>query len=296
MEPAWLVTTGLLALGLASISFALLASRLGNPLPLIFGRWTRWLFSGLGAAYLLKLTGWLEQPFAALVVVCLLGWFLIESTYVWLAVKALSNGAVPLFPRYEAGDRSSQWPSTPRFIALRQWLRQEGFSKLAHLQSFFGDQLLAQMYIFQSSDQTLRLHILFISNYRGVVTDSCECISITRDGRRIVTDNLFLPFGGFYPENWFIERKPWTRSIQALKQRHLARLDAVSSPAQPIKEDPEDMIRKDSKTLERLNLELGFLEYAEHNEGTGIGVSPAGRYRLWLEIWTLGYFGIARRY
>ncbi|MEI2420349.1 hypothetical protein V6O07_08740, partial [Arthrospira platensis SPKY2] len=83
-----------------------------------------------------------------------------------------------------------------------------------------------------------------------------------------MTDNLFLPFGGFYPENWFIERKPWTRSIQALKQRHLACLDAASSPAQPINEDPEDMIRKDSKTLERLNLELGFLEYAEHDEGT----------------------------
>lgn len=296
MEPVWFLTAGLLILGLVSILCSLWASHAGNPLPLIFGRWARWLFIGMGAAYLLKVTGWLDQPFAALVAVCILGWFLIESLYVWFAIKALSNGALPLFPRYQPGDRSSQWPSTPRFISLRQWLRTEGFSKLAHLQSLFGDQVLAQMYIFQNPDQTVRVNILFISNYRGVVTDSCECISITQDGRRLVTDNLFLPFGGFYPENWNVERRPWTRSLQTLLQRHLARLDAASSPMQKMSDDPADMIRKDSKALERLNLELGFLEYAEHEDGTALAVSAAGRYRLWQEIWTLGYLGLPRRY
>ncbi|MCD8483212.1 MAG: hypothetical protein LR015_11415 [Verrucomicrobia bacterium] len=289
-------TVSLLALGAISVGCTVWATRAGNPLPLVPARWTRWAFLGLGAAYLFNLSGWLDQPFQALLVVCILGWFLIEITYVWLAVRALSDGDFPLFPKYEPGDRSSQWPSSPRFIGLRQWLRSQGFNKLAHLQSHHGDQLLSQLYIFENQDKTIRINVLFLTNFRGVVTDCCEFISQTTEDVRLVTDNLFLPFGGFYPESWHVERKPWTRSINSLYQRHLARLDAAKSPTKPLTMDASDAIRLDTRLLEKLNLELGFLEYAEYEEGTRIRVSAAGRYRIWQEILTLSYFGWARSY
>lgn len=46
---------------------------------------------------------------------------------------------------------------------------------------------------------------------------------------RYVTDNLYLPFGGFYPENWLVERLPWRRSLPRLMARHEQRMVRVEN-------------------------------------------------------------------
>ena len=58
-------------------------------------------------------------------------------------------------------------------------------------------------------------------------------------GLRIVTDNLYVPFAGFYPENWLVERRPWSRSLPRLLARHHARLAALQAVAPfPSKPNP----------------------------------------------------------
>ena len=53
--------------------------------------------------------------------------------------------------------------------------------------------------------------------------------SITDEGSRIVTDNFYIPFAGFYPENWFVERLPLRRSLPRMLARHRARIARAQS-------------------------------------------------------------------
>jgi len=76
---------------------------------------------------------------------------------------------------------------------------------------------------------------------------------------RYVTDNLYLPFGGFYPENWLVERRPWQRSLSSLQARHEKRLEAVHDQLAPWTDEPVEDINQQQFELERLNTELGFL-------------------------------------
>ena len=98
------------------------------------------------------------------------------------------------------------------------------------------------------------------------------------------------PFGGFYPENWSVERKPWTRSPDKLLQRHLARIDAKAQALMPFVTNPLEQINADQRIVEQLNRDLGFLhspaEVAEKGR-----LTLAGKGRLWQELWTLSYLG-----
>jgi len=76
---------------------------------------------------------------------------------------------------------------------------------------------------------------------------------------RYITDNLYLPFGGFYPENWLVERKPWLRSLGSLRTRHEKTLAVVREQLEPWTAEPVDDLNQQQFELERLNTELGFL-------------------------------------
>jgi len=112
---------------------------------------------------------------------------------------------------------------------------------------------------------------------------------------RVVTDNLYIPFGGFYPENWLVERRPRVRSLPRLLKRHRRRVEKLNSAPEGFAVEPLAELNAAQHELDRLNTELGFLY--PHNERDDHGkITQAGRYRVWKEIWMLNYLGRSARY
>jgi hypothetical protein len=279
----------------ASLILTQLNQRLASPVIAIFNRWLRWFVFSLGAASVCTQFQLIDRPFWVLLVGFVLIYFLIETGYRWLEIHALSVSPMPLFPRFAVNSSGEEWPTHPRLLTLREWLRQQGFRPLQSLKAEVGSGIYLRTSVYQDAAGTLRVQITFLPQPSGGITVCHTFSSQTTEGDRIVTDNLFLPFGGFYPENWFVERHPWTRSAARLLQRHEQRVRAVQAPLVAWDLEPLGDLNQQQREVERINTELGFLlPHAEREENGKI--SHEGRYRVWKEVWLLNYFGIASRY
>jgi hypothetical protein len=279
----------------ASLILTQLNQRLASPVLAIFNRWLRWLVFSLGAASVCTQFDLIDRPFWVLLVGFVLIYFLIETGYRWLEIHALSVSPMPLFPRFAVNSSGEEWPTHPRLLTLREWLRQQGFRPLQSLKAEVGPGIYLRTSVYQDATGNLRVQITFLPQPGGGITVCHTFSSQTTEGDRIVTDNLFLPFGGFYPENWFVERHPWTRSAARLRQRHEQRVRAVQAPLVAWDLEPLGDLNQQQREVERINTELGFLlPHAEREENGKI--SHEGRYRVWKEVWLLNYFGIASRY
>jgi len=284
-----------LVLATVSLLLSWWSSRVGSPVLAIFGRWVRWGFVSTLLAGALYLFGWTGYSFPVLFLVAALAWFMVETGYNWLAISALSKSDLPLFPSFEENERGDEWPTNRSFIRLKEWLRQSGFQRKQALVSHLDEQVLMRISVFENEAQTIRLHILLLPNARGNTAACCTCISVTTVGNVIVTDNIFLPFGGFYPENWAVERSPWTRSAARLLTRHHERIDAMDEPLLPFVLTPLEQILEDQHEVEQLNRDLGFLHPRPVEEELG-RLTPGGKARIWQEVWTLAYLGLPLRY
>jgi hypothetical protein len=289
------IQAAILVLAVLSLTFSWWATREGSPVIAIFGRWIRWLFLGSLIAGTTAVFGWSGYPFPVLLAVSLMAIFLIETAYNWLAISALSKSELPLFPKFRENDRGDEWPSSPGFIELKGWLRNSGFQKRQALVSLVGDSILMRISVYENDDQTIRVHVLLLPNARGNTAVCFTFFSQTQQGDAIVTDNIFLPFGGFYPENWQVERRPWMRSAEKLLDRHKARIDAMGQPLMPFVLTPLEQINEDQRTVEQLNRDLGFLHSPPEDMEFG-RLTVAGKARIWQEIWTLAYLGLPLRY
>ena len=131
---------------------------------------------------------------------------------------------------------------------------------------------------------------MFFPKRQGGATACFTILTNGKNERRLITDNLFLPFGGYYPEGWQWSRKPLVGSLVKLLEFHRRRLSKSSLEPIPFEGDALDEVNTQQKTLERLNLETGFLLPKNLQEEEG-KISSFGRYRLWKEMWLLAYFG-----
>jgi hypothetical protein len=285
----------IVGLGALTLGMSLWAAREGSPLIALFGRWIRWIFLATLVAGATWIFGWSGYGFPTLLLVSLLGLFLIETAYNWIAISALSKSELPLFPRFEENDRGDEWPSTPAFIRIKDWIRQNDYQKAQALVSTLGDTVLMRLSVYENEAGTERLQVLFLPNPRGNTAVCFSFVSVTRGGRTLLTDNVFLPFGGFYPENWEVERRPWTRSPGKLLERHRARIDAAAEPLAPFVISPLEQINEDQRRVERINRELGFLREISGEPGES-RLTTAGKARVWQEVWTLSYLGLPLKY
>ncbi|MEX0330200.1 MAG: hypothetical protein AB3N64_02140 [Puniceicoccaceae bacterium] len=290
-----LIQGGILALAILSLLVSWWAGRAGSPILAIASRWLRWIFIAILMAGAVYVFGWTGYRFPVLFFVAMLAWFLVETAYNWLAISTLSRSELPLFPKFEENDSGEEWPTDNRFLKLKDWLSANGFSRRQALISHLEDLVLMRVSVYENQDQTIRLHVLFLPNARGSTAVCFTCYSSTRLGDCIVTDNVFLPFGGFYPENWDVERRPWTRALSNLVERHRARIDAKAEVLMPFVTSPLEQINEDQRQVELLNRDLGFLN--KRAEETELGrLTTAGKARIWQEIWTLAYFGLPLSY
>jgi hypothetical protein len=230
-----------------------------------------------------------------LAVGCFLLWFLGETLFNWLHISALSVSPLPLFPRYVPNQSGEEWPVLPRLLRVREWLRAQGFRQVQALKAEVGGGIYLRVSVYQDDAAALRLQVTFLPQGRGVITVCYSLMSAMPDDRRIVTDNLHVPFGGFYPEQWLVERHPCCRSLARLLQRHRRRVAAAGGAPVPLAVEPAADLNAAQRELDRINTELGFLHPQGQREDHG-KITQEGRYRVWKEIWTLSYLGRSARY
>lgn len=286
-----------LIFGATIVSFALfqLNLRLASPVLAIVNRWLRWIIFGTGGALIVTHYELIDRPYWLVAVALLLVWVLGETLYNWLAIKALSVSELPLFPKFIANTSGEEWPTNPRLLKLRDWLRTQNFKQVQALKAEVGQGVQLRVSIYQDATAATRVQITFLPQINGAISVCCSLSTQTVSGYRYVTDNLFLPFGGFYPENWLVERRPWTRSLAKLVAAHRARLAKANEMALPWSSEPLHDLNAQQRELEQVNTELGFLMPHADREDYG-KMTYEGRYRVWKEILLLNYFGRSARY
>lgn len=291
MEPSYLILIAIVI----SLLLMQLNQRLGSPLVSIADRWLRWLVFAFGSAYICHDFKLIDRPYPVLVVVFFLVWFLGETLYNWLLITAESLSPLPLFPRYTVNTTGEEWPVQPRLLKIREWLRAQGFRQVQALKAEIGGGIYLRVSIYQDVQATIRVQVTFLPQANGAISVCYGVSSIAADGSRYITDNLYIPFAGFFPENWFVERRPWSRSLPRLLSRHRARVGKSGAAIVPFEDDPLSDLNAAQQELDQLNTEMGFLHPQSQREDLG-KFTQEGRYRVWKEIWMLNYLGRAARY
>ena len=280
----------LLIFTVVTVSLPILGGHFSVPSFLLLGRWFRWFLFGVIFAYALKTFEFSLRPDWVHFLTGFALWFILETGYNWIAIKALSRSELPLFPEFYENKDGDEWPADKRSIELKDWLRRESYKQLKALKAelFEGTYLRASIY--ESQDRLTRIQILFLPKRKGGAT-ACFTISThAKEGGRIITDNLILPYGGYYPENWEICRKPLIGSLVRLSSLHNRRLLKLKIAPVRVEDDALEELNDHQRILERLNTEIGFLVSRPRQKEEG-KISQEGRYRLWKEMWFLAYFG-----
>lgn len=291
MEISYLILGAIIA----SLAVMQVNHRLGSPLLSIIDRWLRWLVFAFGGAQICEGFQLIDRPYWVLVAVFFLAWFLGETLLNWLRIQALSVSPLPLFPVYQNNEDGDEWPIQPRLLRMREWLRSQGFKQVQALKAELGGGIRLRVSAYQSPDGCTRVQVMFIPQASGAITVCFVITSLTTDGARYMTDNVNVPFAGFYPEHWFVERLPWRRSLEKLLARHCARLARSGLTLEPWTVDPLTDMNTSQQELDRVNTELGFLHHPPEREDLG-KITHEGRYRVWKELWMLHYLGRAMRY
>ena len=291
VEPTYLI----LAAIFISLVLMQINQRVASPLLAIADRWLRWFVFAFGAAQMCRDFELVDRPYWVLTVVFFIVWFVGETLYNWLAISALSISPIPLFPRYAVNTSGEEWPAQPRLLKIREWLRTQGFRQTQALKAEVGGGIYLRISVYQDDHATVRVQVTFILQTNGAISVCFAVTSVTADGRRYLTDNLYIPFAGFYPENWFVERVPWHRSLPRLLSHHGDRLLADKATPVPFSAEPLSDLNTVQQELDQVNTEVGFLH--PHHDREDLGkITHEGRYRVWKEIWMLNYFGSAARY
>ena len=269
--------------------------RLASPLLAIPIRWLRWILFTLFVAEVSWRSGWIDRPYWVLLASSFLLWLLCESGFNWLRVSAISLSPLPLFPKFSVNSGGGEWPTNRRLLKVRDWLRANQFTTVQALKSEIGGGIWLRVSVYQNPEKTVRLQVAFLPQENGAITVCYSLSSETQGGRRFVTDNFFLPFGGFYPEKWFVDRSPWRRTLPSMLAYHLKRLKTAGETGVPWETDPLEDLNRQQQQMEHINTQLGFLvpnaEREEHGK-----ITPEGRFRVWKEAWLLDYFGLPTRY
>lgn len=269
--------------------------RLASPLLAIPIRWLRWILFALFVGETNARFALIDRDYWVVASGAFLLWFLLESAFNWMRVTAISLSPLPLFPKFTANTSGDEWPVHERLLRVRDWLRDNRFAPVQALKAEVGGGIWLRVSVYQSHDQTMRLQVAFLPQDSGAITVCYSVASETQRGRRYVTDNFFLPFGGFYPEDWFIERSPWRRRLSGLIARHQARLAQAGETAVPWDTEPLEDLNRQQQVMEQVNTDLGFLLPHADREEHG-KITPEGRFRVWKEAWLLSYLGVAGRY
>lgn len=273
-----------------TVLFPLMGGRFQMPMLALVGRWLRWFVFAALFAYFLKVFELSFRPDWVHFVSGLALWFVLETGYNWIAIKALSRSELPLFPQFYVNEDGDEWPADAKFIEIKDWLRAEKYHRLSPLKAELFEGTFLRASVYESPDRSTRIQILFLPKRKGGASACYTISSQTEEGERLVTDNHFLPYGGYYPSNWSTCRRPLIGSLYRLLHLHNRRIIRHGIIPVPLEDNALEEINEQQRILERLNTETGFLVPRPRQEEEG-KLTAEGCYRLWKEMWLLAYFG-----
>lgn len=258
----------------------------------IANRWVRWILMSLCFAYVVETLQWSTKPLWLVGVTAFFAWFLIETTYNWLVIKALNKSDIPLFPIYRRDTQDGFWPAF--FLQEKEAIEQAGFKKTDFLFTEIGGELKIRSIFFDKDDGKTRLQVMFLPQKNRFFNVFYLFYSKTEE-KIYLTDSMAIPFGGFFPENWSVKRRP-LYGFKSLYKAHIERLEAEK--LLKIEESALEQLTQQQRLLEAYNIEQGFLSSQNQcveDEDQG-RISPEGCYRIWKELWILNYFGRSLSY
>ncbi|MGK0456779.1 MAG: hypothetical protein ACJAUA_001086 [Zhongshania aliphaticivorans] len=280
----------LVGMAILTILLSWIGARRETPVLMLVTRWLRWLlFSGL-FAYLLKVFELSLRPDWVHFAIGFMLWFLFETGYNWVAINALSQSDIPLFPKFKVNKDGDEWPTVDSLSKIKSWLERENFKRLSVLKAELFEGIFLRASIYESPDRITRVQILFVPKRKDGVVALYTLSTNGQNDSRLITDNHSLPFGGYYPESWNFVRKPLIGSLEKLFHLHGKRLTGANFEPAPFEDDPLEELNQQQHLLEHLNTKCGFLNPLQHREESG-RLTYDGRYRLWKEMWLLAYFG-----
>ncbi len=273
-----------------TLLFGLFVKKTKYPILVIVYRWLKWISFSLVFALFLQEWEVVDKPFFVLFSTAFLLWFLIESIYTWILVHMISQSEIPLFPRFFLNPRKEVWPMELYFFLLKEWTRKNGFRLIQSLKSNLTEETEVIANFLQDAENKIRLQVLFMPSSGGNSYIILNFNSITASNHRFITDNLNIPFGGIYPQDWFIARKPLLKNIQNLYDLHLERMKNSGEVFIKWETPPIDDISIQQSILERSNIDAGYIFPPQEVEENGRFTSE-GRYRIWKQMWTIKYLG-----
>lgn len=291
IDPVYLIYAAMLV----SVVLIQINRRTMSPIITLVNRWLRWGIFATGGAYIFWWLQLTNHPYWVLVAIFAALWFLGETLHNWIAIKALSASDRPLSTKFSASDSGEEWPTQPRFLKMRDELRARNFTHVQSVRSEIIEGVYMRMSVYHDARAETRLQITFIPHPSGAMVNFSSCASVTSAGHRFVTDNAFMPFAGFYPDTYFLERNPWRCSLAGLLDRHAKRLAQNGEPLVAFTTNPVDELNNEQNAIEQLNVKLGFFRPYHEREEFGKFTSAAC-YRVWKEMWTLSYLGRSARY
>jgi hypothetical protein len=277
------------------VLLAVWSGRQGSPLLAVVSRWVRWVVVAIAVGTLLHVMDWMERPLPVLIAMSAIGFGLLDTFRNWTITGALSRSDLPLFPRFKESDRADEWPADSRVLRHRSWLRTHGFTFVKGLTAELGGDYQVRGSVYLDATHRVRLQIIFLPYPGGRWLPVVSFLTRLADGTRVMTDNSIMPFGGFFPADCEVQRAPLVRSTDTLLRIHTESVKRRASESVELTGNPIEEINELQIELEKVNVEMGFLQPRAHREEHG-RLTWDGRYRLWREMWLMEYLGRSGRH
>ena len=266
---------------------------LGKLLPMrifnLISHWMRWLTFACAFGLMLTFFEWSSRPDWVHFTSGLAVWFILETLYYKLSIHLLNISEMELFPKYKNDTDDNLWPINKRVLKIKELLRKEGFKSEETLKAQIVAHLTIRQAVFFNEDQTIRLNVLFIPNAKNEIQLFYSLFSLKSDGEYLITDNQNMPFGGFYPDHWTVNRFPICHSLKKLLKKHQDAMKDAHGTWSQIEGDIRTKTNRLQLELEQKNREMGFLN--EPNQEDTHQISSEGCFRIWTEMWMLAYLG-----
>ncbi|MFL2826061.1 MAG: hypothetical protein ACJZ8T_03200 [Coraliomargaritaceae bacterium] len=255
----------------------------------LFSHWARWLTFACAFSLMLTYFEWSNRADWVHFISGLAAWFILETLYYKISIHMLNISEMDLFPKYKNDTNENLWPINKEVLKIKDLLSEEGFKEEETLKAEIIAHLVIRQAVFLDETRKIRLNVLFIPNAKNEIKLFYSLFSHKTSGEYLLTDNQNMPFGGYYPDHWTVNRYPISHSLKKLLKKHREAMSESEGEWSEVEGDIRTKTNRLQWELEKKNREMGFLN--EPNREDKQQISSEGCFRIWIEMWLLAYFG-----
>ena len=255
----------------------------------LFSHWARWLTFACAFSLMLTFFEWSNRADWVHFISGLAAWFILETLYYKISIHMLNISEMDLFPKYKNDTNENLWPINKEVLKIKDLLSEEGFKEEETLKAEIIAHLVIRQAVFLDEARKVRLNVLFIPNAKNEIKLFYSLFSHKTSGEYLLTDNQNMPFGGYYPDHWTVNRYPISHSLKKLLKKHREAMSESEGEWTELEGDIRTKTNRLQWELEKKNREMGFLN--EPNREDNQQISSEGCFRIWIEMWLLAYFG-----